>query len=74
MDDLKPISLKEFNKFIKGRGFKGRNDYVLKDLKAMFGFKPLKADRKAFVFFSEDMESTMFSSMREAARAIGMGE
>ena len=29
MGDLKPISHKEFNEFIKGKGFKGRNDYKL---------------------------------------------
>ena len=39
--DLTPITHKEFNEFIKGKGFKGRNNYKLKDLKAMFGFKPM---------------------------------
>ena len=38
---LHPIRHKEFNEFIKGKGFKGRNNYKLKDLKAMFGFKPM---------------------------------
>ena len=32
---------KEFNEFIKRKGFKGRNNYKLRDLKAMFGFKPM---------------------------------
>ena len=32
MDELKPISHKEFNKFMKGKGFNGRNNHVLKDL------------------------------------------
>ena len=41
MNDLKPITHKEFNEFIKGKGFKGRNNYKLKELKAMFGFKPM---------------------------------
>ena len=36
--DLTPITHKEFNEFIKGKGFKGRNNYKLRDLKAMFGF------------------------------------
>ena len=27
MGNLKPISHKEFNEFIKGKGFKGRNEY-----------------------------------------------
>ena len=26
---------KEFNEFIKGKGFKGRNNYKLRDLKAI---------------------------------------
>ena len=34
--DLTPIRHKEFNEFIKGKGFKGRNNYKLADLKAMF--------------------------------------
>ena len=34
MKNLKPISHKEFNEFIKGKGFKGRNEYKLKDLTA----------------------------------------
>ena len=38
---LIPISHKDFNEFIKGKGFVGRNNYKLKELKAMFGFKPL---------------------------------
>ena len=32
MDDLKTITHKEFNEFIKGKGFKG-NNYKLKELK-----------------------------------------
>ena len=36
--DLTPIRHKEFNEFIKGQGFKGRNNYRLRDLKVMFGF------------------------------------
>ena len=39
MNNLKPITHKEFDEFIKGKGFKGRNNYTLKELKAMFGFK-----------------------------------
>ena len=34
--DLTPIRHKEFNEFIEGKGFKGRNNYKLADLKAMF--------------------------------------
>ena len=35
-----PITHKEFNEFIEGKGFKGRSNYKLRNLKAMFGFKP----------------------------------
>ena len=38
MDELKPISHKEFNEFMEGKEFKGRNNCVLKDLKANFRF------------------------------------
>ena len=37
---LHPITHKEFNEFIKGKGFKGQNN-KLRDLKAMFGSKPM---------------------------------
>ena len=69
MGDLKPISHKQFNEFIKGKGFKGRNDYKLKELKAKFGFKPMY-DRRTLVISSEDMEPTTFDSLRKAAKAI----
>ena len=39
--ELVPITHKEFKEFIKGKGFTGKNNYKLKDLKAMFGFKPM---------------------------------
>ena len=71
MGDLKPISRKQFNEFIKGKGFKGRNDYKLKELKAKFGFKPMH-DRRTLVISSEDMEPTTFDSLRKATKAIGV--
>ena len=71
MGDLKPISHKQFTEFTKGKGFKGRNDYKLKELKAKFGFKPTY-DRKTLVISSEDMEPTAFDSLRKAAKAIGV--
>ena len=73
MDDLKPISHKKFNEFMKSKGFKGRKDYTLKDLKVKFGFKPL-AERRVSVVSSEGMEPTKFDSMRKATKAIGVGE
>ena len=73
MDDLKPISHKEFNEFIKGKRFKGRKDYVLRDLMAKFSFKPL-VKRRVLVVSSEGMEPATFDCMRKAAKAIGVGE
>ena len=73
MNELKPISHKEFNEFIKGKGFIGRYNYVLKDLKAKFSFRPF-IKTKALVVSSNDMEPTTFDSMRKATKALGMGE
>ena len=67
-ENLKPISHKEFNEFIKGKGFKGRNEYKLKDLKAKFGFKPMY-DRLTLTISSEDMSPTTFDSLRKASKA-----
>ena len=64
MGDLKPISHKQFNEFIKGKGFKGRNDYKLKELKAKFGFMPMY-DGRTLVISLEDMEPTTFDSFFE---------
>ena len=55
------ISHKQFNEFIKGKGFKGRNNYKLKELKAKFGFKPMY-ERRTLVISLEDMEPTTFDS------------
>ena len=71
MGDLKPISHKQFNEFIKGKGFKGRNDYEWKGLKAKFGFK-LMYDKRTLTISSEDMEPITFDSFRKAAKAIGV--
>ena len=72
-EELKPISHKDFNEFIKGKGFTKRNDYKLKDLKAMFGFKPLK-ERVRLVVSSEDppMKPTHFNSMKQATECVGV--
>ena len=68
---LKPISHNEFNEFIKGKGFKGRNEYKLKDLEAKFGFKPMY-DRRTLTISSEDMGPTTFGSLRKAAKATSI--
>ena len=59
---LKMINHKEFNEFIKGKGFKGRNSYKLKDLKAMFGFKPMIIGSPVTIY-SDGIEAKRFDSM-----------
>ena len=77
IESLRPISHKDFNEFIKGRGFTKRNDYKLKDLKALFGFKSLK-ERISLVISSDDpyepMEPTHFKSIEQANSALGVKE
>ncbi len=73
LSELKPISHKNFNTFIKGKGFKKSNDYKLKDLKAKFCFKSL-VERISLVISAEDMEPTTFNSIGQAAKSIGVGE
>ena len=66
---LHPITHKEFNEFIKGKGFTGRNNYKLKDLKAMFGFKPMVTGSPAMIS-SDGVEPTRFDSMSKASTSI----
>ena len=72
MTELKPISHKEFNAFIKGKGFKNRGKYTLTELKAQFGFRPL-VKRIGMVISSEDMDPTTFDSINQAATSLGVG-
>ena len=60
--DLMPITHKGFNEFIKGKGFKGRNNYKLRDLKAMFGFKPMIIGSPLMIS-SDEMEPMRFDAM-----------
>ena len=77
---LHPIRHKEFNEFIKGKGFKGRNNYKLRDLKAMFGFKPMIAGSPVTVSpvqgpggpSSNELEPTRFNSMSKASTSTGI--
>ena len=69
--DLTPITHKEFNEFIKGKGFKGRNSYKLKDLKAMFGFKPMITGSPVTIS-SDGMEPTRFNSLSKATTSTGI--
>ena len=69
--DLTPITYKEFNEFIKGKGFKGRNNYKLRDLKAMFGFKPMITGSPVTIS-SDGMEPTRFDSMSKTSTSAGI--
>ena len=71
LGDLTPIRHKEFNEFIKGKGFKGRNNYKLRDLKAMFGFKPMITGSPVTIS-SDGTEPTRFDSMSKASTSTGI--
>ena len=68
---LCPITHKEFNEFIRGRGFKGRNNYKLKDLKVMFGFKPMVTESSVTIS-SIGLEPMRFDSMSKASTSTGI--
>ena len=69
--DLTPIRHKEFNEFIKGKGFKGRNNYKLADLKAMFGFKPIITGSPVTIS-SNQLEPTRFDSVSKSSTSTGI--
>ena len=69
--DLTPIRHKEFNEFIIGKGFKGRNNHKLKDLKAMLGFKPMITGSLA-VISSDELEPMIFDSISKASTSTGI--
>ena len=69
--DLTPITHKEFNEFINGKSFTGRNNYKLKDLKAMSGFKPMITGSQVTIS-SNGLEPTRFDSMSKASTTTGI--
>ena len=69
--ELVPITHKQFNDFIKGKGSTGRNNYKLKDLKAMFGFKPMITGSPVMIS-SNGLEPTRFNSMSKASISTGI--
>ena len=69
--DLRPITHKEFNEFIKGKGFKRRNNYKLRDLKAMFRFKPMIAGSPVTIS-SDGMEPMRFDSISKVSTSTGI--
>ena len=64
--DLTPIRHKEFNEFIKGKGYKGRSNYKLADLKAIFGFKTMITGSPVTIS-SDGLKPTRFDSMSKAS-------
>ena len=68
---LRPTRHKEFDEFIKGKGFKGRNNYKLADLKAMFGFKPIITGSPVMIS-SDELEPMRFDSMSKASTSTGI--
>ena len=68
--DLTLIRHKEFNEFIKGKGFKGKNNYKLKDLKAMFGFKCMITGSPVTISYDE-LEPMRFDSISKASTSTG---
>ena len=69
--DLTPVRNKEFNEFINGKGFKGRNNYKLRDLKAIFRFKPIITGSPVTIF-SDELEPMRFNSMSKASTSTGI--
>ena len=69
--DLHPITYKEFNEFIKRKGFKGQNNYKLRDLKAMFGFKSMITGSSVTIS-SHRTEPMRFDSMSKASTSTGI--
>ena len=61
--DSVPISHKDFTEFIKGKGFTGRNNYKLKELKAMFGFKPLTYKNQTTVNIDDGKQFRAYESI-----------
>ena len=56
---------------MKGIGFKGRNNCKLRDLKAMFGFKPMITGSPVTIS-ADGLEPTRFDSMSKASTSTGI--
>ena len=70
-NELIPIIHKDFNEFIKGKGFTGRSNYKLKELKAMFVFKPLTYKNQTSVNIDDGKQTKVYESISKAS--IGSG-
>ena len=68
---LRPITHKEFNEFIKGKGFKGRNNYMLRELKAMSGFRPIIIGKPISISL-EGEQPTTYDTISIASTSTGI--
>ena len=68
---LRPITHKEFNEFIKGKGFKGRDNYKLRELKVMFGLRPIIIGKPISVSL-EGEEPTTYDTISIASTSTGI--
>ena len=56
---------------MKGKGFKGQNNYKLRDLKAMFGFKPMITGSPVTIS-SDGTEPMRFDPVSKASTSTGI--
>ena len=56
---------------MKGKGFKVRNNYKLRDLKAMLGFKPMITGSSVTIS-SDGTKPMRFDSMSKASTSTGI--
>ena len=69
--DLITITQKDFEKLIKGKRVKGRNNYKTRDLKAMFGFKPMFSGQRIILSLGGG-DPIVNDSMTKASEATGV--
>ena len=70
-NELIPTSRKDFNEFIKDKGFTGRSHYTLKELNAIFGFKPLTYKNQTVVNIDDGKQFKVYESISKPS--IGSG-
>ena len=71
VENLKQITHKDFNEFIKGKGVTGRNSYKFRELKAMFGFRPMVTSSQVTVYLN-DGEPSVYDSISKASVSTGV--
>ena len=70
---LIPIRHRDFVEFIKGKRFEGFENYSWKEIKEMFGYKPIPSSRdKVSITIDDGEKETTYSSLGEAVRLSGL--